>query len=196
VDGFETRAHAKGFRAVAGVDEAGRGPLAGPVVAAAVILPPGFRHLGIRDSKSLTSAQRDRAYGLIAAQAAAVAVASASPEEVDAVNILRASLLAMARAVALLSPGPDFLYVDGNVPIACPIAQETLVGGDARCLSVMAASIVAKVTRDRMMAEADRLYPGYGFLSHKGYPTRRHLAALRALGPCAIHRKTFRGVLP
>jgi ribonuclease HII len=196
VDGFEARARAKGFRAVAGVDEAGRGPLAGPVVAAAVILPPGFRHRSIRDSKSLTPAQRDKAYDLIAEQAAAVAVASASPEEVDAVNILRASLRAMARAVALLSPEPDFLYVDGNVPIACPVAQETLVAGDARCLSVMAASIVAKVTRDRMMEEADRLYPGYGFLSHKGYPTRGHLAALRALGPCAIHRKTFRGVLP
>lgn len=196
MDGFEARARAKGFRAVAGVDEAGRGPLAGPVVAAAVILPPGFCHRAIRDSKALTPAQRDKAYALIAANAVSFAAAAASPEEIDGINILRASLLAMARAVARLSPVPDFLYVDGNVPIGGPIAQETLVAGDARCLSVMAASIVAKVTRDRMMEEADRLYPGYGFASHKGYPTPGHLSALKVLGPCAIHRKTFRGVLP
>ncbi len=201
--GFEARARAKGFRTVAGVDEAGRGPLAGPVVAAAVVLPPGFHRPEIRDSKALSPKARERAFFLVTSHALAFAVAQSSPEEIDRINILQASLLAMRRAVEKLAPAPDFLYIDGNVPIPSAeggpwagIRQEPLVSGDTRCVSVMAASIVAKVTRDRLMLEYDRVYPGYGFASHKGYPTKAHLAALRTLGPSPIHRKTFRGVVP
>ncbi|NNF83527.1 MAG: ribonuclease HII [Deltaproteobacteria bacterium] len=203
MDGFEARARAKGFRTVAGVDEAGRGPLAGPVVAAAVVLPPGFHRPEIRDSKALSPKARERVFFLVTSHALAFAVAQSSPEEIDRINILQASLLAMRRAVENLAPAPDFLYIDGNVPIPFPekepwarIRQESLVSGDTRCVSVMAASIVAKVTRDRLMLEYDRVYPGYGFASHKGYPTKAHLAALQTLGPSPIHRKTFRGVVP
>lgn len=195
MDRFEARARALGYRAIAGVDEAGRGPLAGPVVAAAVILPAGFRSDLIRDSKKLSAAARNRARTLIAAEAVSFAFALSTHDEIDDINILQASLLAMRRAVELLSPAPDFLYVDGNRPIPCSVAQETLVAGDSRCLSVMAASIVAKVARDGMMEEYDRAYPGYRFSAHKGYPTKEHLEAIRRLGPCPIHRKTFRGVI-
>jgi len=195
VDRFEARARELGYRAIAGVDEAGRGPLAGPVVAAAVILPAGFRSDLIRDSKKLSAAARNRARTLIAAEAVSFAFALSTHDEIDDINILQASLLAMRRAVELLSPAPDFLYVDGNRPIPCSVAQETLVAGDSRCLSVMAASIVAKVARDGMMEEYDRAYPGYSFSAHKGYPTKEHLEAIRRLGPCPIHRKTFRGVI-
>jgi ribonuclease HII len=196
LDGFEARARAKGYRAIAGVDEAGRGPLAGPVVAAAVILPEGFHSGQIRDSKALAPAARRKACSVVEAEAVSFAVALSTPQEIDEINILQASLLAMRRAVERLSPPPDFLYVDGTFPVPWPLSQEPLVGGDARCLSVAAASILAKVARDAMMEEYDRVYPGYGFSAHKGYPTRVHLAALRRLGPCPIHRKTFRGVLP
>jgi ribonuclease HII len=196
VESFETRARANGYRAIAGVDEAGRGPLAGPVVAAAVILPLGFNPQGIRDSKALSPAARNRACARIEAEAVSFSVSHSTHEEIEELNILRASLLAMRRAVELLSPKPDFLYVDGTFPVPCDVPQETLVAGDSRCLSVMAASILAKVARDGMMEEYDLAYPGYGFSSHKGYPTREHFAALRRLGPCPIHRKTFRGVLP
>lgn len=203
MDGFEARAHARGFRMVAGVDEAGRGPLAGPVVAAAVVLPPGFRQPEIRDSKALSPKARERVFFLVTSRALAYAVGHSTPEEIDRINILKASLLAMRRAVERLSPVPDFIYIDGNVSIPPAVGgpwgsvrQEPIVSGDTRCVSVMAASIVAKVTRDRLMLEYDRVYPGYGFASHKGYPTRVHLAALAALGPSPIHRKTFRGVLP
>jgi ribonuclease HII len=188
---------------VAGVDEAGRGPLAGPVVAAAVVLPPGFHRPDIRDSKALSPKARERAFSLVTSHALAYAVGHSTPEEIDRINILKASLLAMRRAVEKLIPVPDFLYIDGNFSIPpveggpwAAIRQEPIVSGDTRCVSVMAASIVAKVTRDRLMLEYDRVYPGYGFASHKGYPTRRHLAALALLGPSPIHRKTFRGVLP
>lgn len=192
--GFESLARGRGFVFPAGVDEAGRGPLAGPVVAAAVILAPGYRNSGIRDSKKLSAAQRERLFPVIRREAVACAVALATPEEIDSVNILQASLLAMRRAVEALSTSPDFLFVDGNRPIPCGISQETLVGGDGRCLSIAAASILAKVERDRMMEEFDRAYPGYGFAAHKGYPTRHHLEAIRRLGPSPIHRRTFRGV--
>lgn len=195
MDGFETRARAMGYRAVAGVDEAGRGPLAGPVVAAAVILPDGFHSKLLRDSKALSPAARKKAYSLIAAEAVSFAFALSTHDEIDEINILQASLLAMRRAIERLSHPPDFLYVDGNRPVPCSLAQETLIAGDSRCLSVMAASIVAKVERDAMMEEFDRVYPGYRFSAHKGYPTREHLDALRRLGPCPIHRKTFRGVM-
>lgn len=203
MDGFEARARARGFRTVAGVDEAGRGPLAGPVMAAAVVLPPGYGSPEIRDSKALSPRARERAFFLVTSNAVAFAVAHSTPEEIDRENILRASLLAMRRAVEKLDPVPDFLYVDGNLPIPGgkdgpwgAIRQEAVVSGDSRCVSVMAASILAKVTRDRLMLEYDRIYPGYGFASHKGYPTKTHLAALAVLGPSPIHRRTFRGVLP
>jgi len=192
---FESIARARGFLAPAGVDEAGRGPLAGPVVAAAVILPPGYHHPGIRDSKKLSPAQRERMFPVIDREASACAIALATPEEIDGINILQASLLAMRRAVEALPTPADFLYVDGNRRIPCGITQETLIGGDGRCLSIAAASILAKVARDRMMEELDLVYPGYGFSVHKGYPTRDHVEAIRRLGPCPIHRRTFRGVL-
>ncbi|MGA6992559.1 MAG: ribonuclease HII [Candidatus Deferrimicrobiaceae bacterium] len=203
MDGFEVRARARGFRTVAGVDEAGRGPLAGPVMAAAVVLPPGFTRPEIRDSKALSPKARERAFSLITSNALAFAVGHSTPEEIDRINILKASLLAMRRAVEKLLPVPDYLYIDGNITIPPVeggpwgvIRQEAVISGDSRCVSVMAASILAKVTRDRLMLEYDRVYPGYGFASHKGYPTKAHLAALAVLGPSPIHRKTFRGVLP
>ena len=188
---------------VAGVDEAGRGPLAGPVMAAAVVLPAGFSRSELRDSKALSPKARERAFSLVTLNALAFAVGHSTPEEIDRINILQASLLAMRRAVEKLEPAPDFLYIDGNRTIPTPqgvpwgtIRQEAIISGDSRCVSVMAASILAKVTRDRLMLEYDRVYPGYGFASHKGYPTKAHLAALSALGPSPIHRKTFRGVPP
>jgi len=166
------------------------------VVAAAVILPPGYSHPGIRDSKKLSPQRRERLYPVITADAVAFGIALATHEEIDSLNILRASLLAMRRAVEALAVPPDFLFVDGNRPVPCGVPQETLVGGDGRCLSVAAASILAKVARDRLMAEYDRLYPGYGLAVHKGYPTRDHFEAIRRLGPSPIHRRSFRGVEP
>ena len=192
----------RGFLAPAGVDEAGRGPLAGPVVAAAVILPSDYGNSLIRDSKKLSPARRERAFSVIRDDAVSFAVAFASPEEIDKINILQASLLAMRRAVEALSSPPDFLFVDGNhrIPcgrsILCGLFQEPLIGGDDRCLSVAAASILAKVTRDRIMAELDLEYPEYGFAGHKGYPTSKHFEAIRRFGPCPIHRRTFKGVFP
>lgn len=195
--GFESLARDRGFLFPAGVDEAGRGPLAGPVVAAAVVFPAGYLNPDIRDSKLLSPARRELLFGVIRRDAVACAVASVPHEEIDRINILQASLTAMRRAVAALSTPADFLLVDGNRPIpSCNIPQETLVGGDGRCLSIAAASILAKVSRDRMMGEFDLLYPGYGFAAHKGYPTADHLAAIRRLGPSPIHRRTFRGVAP
>jgi len=197
VGGFESLARDRGFLFPAGVDEAGRGPLAGPVVAAAVVFPAGYLNPDIRDSKLLSPARRELLFGVIRRDAVACAVASVPHEEIDRINILQASLTAMRRAVAALSTPADFLLVDGNRPIpSCNIPQETLVGGDGRCLSIAAASILAKVSRDRMMGEFDLLYPGYGFAAHKGYPTADHLAAIRRLGPSPIHRRTFRGVAP
>jgi ribonuclease HII len=165
------------------------------VVAAAVIFPPGYSRTGIRDSKKLSPRQRERLYPVIMADAVAFGIAFATPGEIDALNILRASLLAMRRAVEALLLPADFLLVDGIHPVACDVPQETIVGGDDRCVSIAAASILAKVSRDRMMGEYDLLYPGYGLSGHKGYTTREHLEAIRRLGPSPIHRATFRGVL-
>jgi ribonuclease HII len=164
------------------------------VFAAAVIFPAGYENPAIRDSKQLSPASRERRFAEIQAAATAFAVAAASPEEIDGMNILRASLLAMRRAVAALEVPADFLFVDGVHPVPCGVPQEALVRGDSRCLSVAAASILAKVSRDRAMEEYDRLYPGYGLSGNKGYPTPEHLAALHRLGPSPIHRRTFRGV--
>lgn len=175
----------------AGTDEVGRGPLAGEVVAAAVILDPARPIAGLADSKQLSEKQREQCYVRILEFALAYAVGRASVAEIDQINILQASLLAMRRAVDGLSTSPEFVYVDGN---RCPPWQyqsQAVVKGDSRVSAIAAASIVAKVTRDREMRLLDAEYPGYGFARHKGYPTVQHLAALQALGPCPIHRRTF-----
>jgi len=176
---------------VCGVDEAGRGPWAGPVSAAAVLLDPSRLPTGIDDSKRLTAAARERLEGEIKAQAVSWAVAFASVEEICGHNILHATGLAMRRAVEALSPAPAMALVDGNYafPLPCPV--KTVVGGDAKSLSIAAASILAKVARDRLMVEMDARYPGYGFAAHKGYGAPRHREALQRLGPCPIHRMTW-----
>ncbi len=178
-------------RILAGTDEAGRGPLAGPVVAAACILPEGFLPEGLDDSKKLTEKKRDALYDVITENAVAWCAASASPEEIDEINILNASLLAMRRAIAGLSVQPDLVLVDGNVNRGFPLPAKAIVGGDALSPSIAAASIIAKVTRDRMCADYETLYPGYGFEKHKGYPTPAHKLAVYELGPCPIHRRSF-----
>jgi ribonuclease HII len=191
---FEGLARQQGHKSVAGIDEAGRGPLAGPVVAAAVILPCGLHLPGVTDSKKLSAARRQELYGLILGRAFSVGVGEAAVQEIDELNVLQATLLAMERALAVLEPKPDFLLIDGITPLPVTIPQRTIAKGDSLSLSVAAASIVAKVTRDRQMMEWDERYPGYGFARHKGYGTRDHLAAIARLGPCPIHRLTFRGV--
>ncbi len=191
---LEHEALEAGHRFVAGVDEVGRGPLAGPVVAAAVILPLGLRVEGIRDSKTMSPLERETASRRIWAEAVSVAWGAAGAGEIDRLNILRASLLAMERAVKALSPAADFLLIDGLHALRLDLPQRAVVKGETRSVSVAAASIVAKVVRDRMMVLLDRVFPGYGFAGHKGYPTRPHRAALNARGPCFAHRRTFRGV--
>lgn len=182
-------------RTVAGVDEAGRGCLAGPVAAGAVILDPGRPIRGLRDSKKLTEKRREELFEEIREKSAAWSVAMTGPGEIDRTNILRAALRAMEKAVAGLSVAPDFVLVDGNARISIAVEQRTVVGGDDRCASIAAASIVAKVTRDRLMRELETEYPGYGFSRHKGYPSKEHRESLHRLGPCPIHRKSFNGVL-
>lgn len=176
---------------LAGVDEAGRGPLAGPVVAAAVILDPERPVDGLADSKQLGAARREILAGLIRERALAWAVGMADHEEIDRINILQAAMLAMQRAVAALAIAPENIVVDGNAcpRFACPAMP--VVGGDASVGAISAASIIAKVHRDYWMRELDRRYPGYGFARHKGYPTAAHLEALRRLGACPIHRRSF-----
>ncbi len=180
---------------VAGVDEAGRGPLAGPVVAAAVILDPAVDYPGLGDSKKLSAAARDRAFDLIAARALAWAWAAVEAPEVDRLNPLKAALLAMRQAVAALSLRPALALVDGNQRPELDIPVQTVVKGDAKSLAIGAASIMAKVTRDRIMLDWHARHPQYGFDRHKGYGTAVHLKALRLHGPCPGHRRSFRGVL-
>lgn len=191
---FEQLAGRRGFRAIAGVDEAGRGPLAGPVVAAAVILSDDFDLPGLTDSKKLTEKQRRRFYPQIRQQALAVGVGVATVSEIDRINILQATLLAMQRAIGRLSLSPDHLLIDGITPLPVEISQQTLKKGDSRSLSVAAASVVAKVVRDRIMLSLDRQQPGYGFARHKGYGTVQHRQAIAELGPNRHHRVTFAGV--
>lgn len=191
---YEKIAQAQGFQRIAGVDEVGRGPLAGPVMAAAVILPPGLRIPGIDDSKKLSPFKREFLFDVITAKALAIGTGIVEPEIIDSINILQATRLAMLNAVGQLSPLPDFLLIDGITPINTSIPQKTVKKGDSLSLSIAAASIIAKVTRDRLMVEMDRLYPGYGFAGHKGYGSALHLEAIRQLGPCPIHRLTFGGV--
>jgi len=182
-----------GLVRVAGVDEVGVGPLAGPVVAAAVVLPPDIKLNGVRDSKILSSAQRQALDARIRERALAIGLGVVEVEEIDRLNIYQASLRAMASAVAALPLAPDHLLIDGRgrrLP-GCAIAQTTIVDGDRLVYSIAAASIVAKVHRDRLMRELDERYPGYGFARHVGYATAAHLKALGELGPCAIHRRSF-----
>jgi len=182
---------------VAGVDEAGRGPLAGPVVAAAVILPKTFEATWvteIKDSKQMTSKAREKVFGQIVNYAMACGVGVVSCSEIDQTNILRASLEAMRRAVAALEPRPDYLLVDGIHPVAVNIPQRCIKKGDQRSRSISAASVVAKVYRDRIMESLHLMYPRYRFDRNKGYGTREHLQALKLYGPCPIHRLSFKGV--
>jgi ribonuclease HII len=191
---FEEMAYRQGYRLVAGVDEAGRGALAGPVVAAAVVLPRGLLIPGVDDSKKLTPAKREQLYDVIVAQALAVGVGYGDHQLIDEINILQATLVAMREAVSGLSTPPDYLLIDGISRPAVNIHLKTIKKGDSASLSIAAASIVAKVTRDRLMCEYDATYPGYGLAAHKGYGCASHLDAIAGLGPSAIHRKTFRGV--
>ena len=201
---FERELWREGISVVAGVDEAGRGPLAGPVVAAAVCFPSAWLEAGLygklrglNDSKQLTEAQRERYFKIIVAHPdIRYAVARVDVEMIDQINILQATHRAMNHALAQLQPAPQHVLVDGLLVKAMGFPQTPLVQGDARSYSIAAASVVAKVTRDRMMVELDRQYPGYGFAEHKGYHTPRHLEALERLGPCALHRRTFSPVRP
>lgn len=188
---YEEKHYSEGYTAVCGCDEAGRGPLCGPVVAAAVILPRGLIIDGLDDSKKLTEKKRERLFDIIKEKAAAYAIAEASPSEIDEINILNASMLAMRRAVESLPHSADFALIDGNCSRGFKIPTETVVGGDAKSMSIAAASILAKVTRDRLCKQQDELYPEYGIAKHKGYPTRDHMQAVRDYGPSPIHRKTF-----
>jgi len=191
---FEAEAARSGYRHVAGVDEAGRGPLAGPVVAAAVILPDGLLLPRVNDSKKLSPALREELFEVISREALAVGVGFGAHDLVDRINILQATLSAMRDAILSLGQAPDFILIDGISRIPMRIAQRTIKKGDSLSLSIAAASIIAKVTRDRIMVDYDRLYPGYGFAAHKGYGAASHLAAIARLGPSPIHRKSFRGV--
>lgn len=191
---FEKLAGRRGFTSIAGVDEAGRGALAGPVVAAAVILPEKGDFADIDDSKKLTPAKRDSLYDLIMAQALAVGIGVCDHLLVDRINILQATLKAMEKALANLAIEPDFLLIDGISTPAVTIPSRTIKKGDSASLSVASASIIAKVTRDRMMISYAEEYPAYGFHIHKGYGSPAHLKAIVEYGPCGIHRRTFRGV--
>lgn len=190
-DEFELEARRCGYRRIAGLDEAGRGPLAGPVVAAAVILPNRCRLVGIDDSKQLTESERNHLFVLITQRAVAIGVGLASHDEIDRLNILQATRLAMYRAVAAVSPVPDCLLVDAVSLPASRMPVRSIIKGDALSVSIAAASIIAKVTRDRLMAEYHAVYPQYNFLSHKGYGTEEHRERLVEYGPSAIHRRTF-----
>ncbi len=184
------------MKLICGVDEAGRGPLAGAVYAAAVILPQHYDLPGLNDSKKLSAKRRDVLFDAIKSCAIAWSVAQASIEEIDELNILHASMLAMQRAVAGLSVVPTEALIDGNrVPKGLTVAGRAIVGGDALEACISAASILAKVSRDREIESLEALYPGYGFAQHKGYPTAQHLEALKRLGPCPVHRKSFGPVI-
>jgi ribonuclease HII len=194
-DLFESEARRAGYFLVAGVDEAGRGPLAGPVVAAAVILPADIGLDGVRDSKKMSGRAREEAFSVIMRKAVDVSIAVVGPEEIDEINILQATRHAMKRAVLRLNPQPDCLLIDGTQPIDLPIHQRCIIKGDELSLSISAASVLAKVYRDRIMSSYHELYPEYGFSSNKGYGTPYHKEAIMRYGPCCIHRLTFRGAL-
>lgn len=189
---YENAAKSKGFKLVCGVDEAGRGPLAGPVCAAAVILPENAVIEGLNDSKKLSEKKREALYDVIKEKAIAFCVAYGTLEEIETLNILQATFLAMNRAIDGLAVKPDFALIDGNrVPNDIKIPCETVVKGDGKSMSVAAASVLAKVTRDRLMLEYDKKYPEYDFKKHKGYGTKEHTELIKKYGPCEIHRMSF-----
>ncbi len=188
---IENEKRKEGYLNICGCDEAGRGPLCGPVVAAAVILAPDTEIEGLNDSKKLSEKKRELLFDIIKEKAVAYAIAEASPAEIDEINILNASMLAMRRAVDALPIKADFAIIDGNCSRGFNIPTETVVKGDSKSSSIAAASILAKVTRDRQCAELDALYPEYNIAKHKGYPTKDHMDAVRLYGPSPIHRKSF-----
>ncbi len=192
MDVFECKAREGGYQAVAGIDEAGRGPLAGPVVAAAVVLPPRYEHPDINDSKKLSSRQRERLYAIIQHDAVSIGIGISEAPLIDRVNILQATRLAMKEAVLELFPPPDFLLIDGLNRIDLATPQETIIRGDSQSVSIAAASIIAKVSRDRLMEMYHRQFPQYNFLRNKGYGTKEHRAAIVKFGRCKIHRRSFR----
>lgn len=188
---LENEIYAEGFELICGVDEAGRGPLAGPVCAAAVILPRGIEIAGLDDSKKLTDKKREALYDVICENALAYGIAFASVEEIESINILNAAMLAMNRAIEKLTPQPQLALIDGNRNSAINIPSRCVIKGDAKCADIAAASILAKVTRDRYMLEMAEKYPEYHFEKHKGYGTKLHYEALREHGPSEIHRPSF-----
>ncbi len=189
---YELAARSQGKKLICGVDEAGRGPLAGPVCAAAVILPDGCVIEGLNDSKKLTERARERIFPIIQEKAIAYCVAYADVDEIEEFNILNATFLAMNRAIAGLQPCPEYALIDGNrVPTGITIDCETVVKGDAKSCSIAAASVLAKVSRDRLLLEYDKEYPQYNFKKHKGYGTAEHIALIKEYGPCPIHRPSF-----
>jgi ribonuclease HII len=192
---YESEAWRAGYSLVAGIDEAGRGPLAGPVVAAAVMLPENMKLEGVKDSKKMSFRAREKGFSLIVRSAVGISLGVVSPREIDQINILQATRKAMKQAVLHLDPPPDFLLIDGTHLIDLPIRQRGIIRGDQHSLSISAASVVAKVYRDRMMCSYHNLFPQYGFSSNKGYGTPGHLEAIAKYGHCSIHRLTFRGVL-
>ncbi len=187
----EERIRAQGYSAVCGVDEAGRGPLAGPVVAAAVILAPGTQLPGVNDSKKLSEKKREQLFDYVRENALAYGIGEASEAEIDEINILNATFLAMRRAIENMDAAADFALIDGNRVQGLDIPAECVIGGDAKVLSIAAASILAKVTRDRKMRQLAEEYPQYGFEKHKGYGTKAHYAAIEQYGVCPIHRRSF-----
>jgi ribonuclease HII len=191
---FENQAAGEGCRNIAGIDEAGRGPLAGPVVSAAVILPSSFNEPGVTDSKKLSHTKREQLYDNIYDQAVAVGIGIVDAAEIDRINILQASLLSMVMAVENIAPRPDYLLIDGIFNISYDLPQKAIPKGDSLSISIAAASIVAKVTRDRLMQTYDHYFPQFEFPQHKGYPTKAHKEAIRKYGCCPIHRKSFKGV--
>jgi len=194
MDFFERMYHGRGYQRIAGVDEVGRGPLAGPVVAAAVILPQKGIEERLYDSKKISSKKREALYELILSKASGVGIGIIGQEEIDLLNILQATLRAMALAIESLPHPPDFILIDGNQGVPIQLPQKPIRKGDQLSISIAAASIVAKVTRDRMMMEWHQKYPCYNFAGHKGYGTKEHRRAIEKFGVCELHRKTFRGV--
>lgn len=191
---YENQFKKRGYKLITGIDEAGRGPLAGPVVAASVILPENCQIEGLKDSKKLSEKIRNQIFEIIQQKAVAIGIGIVYENAIDRVNIFQAVKIAMAESVSGLSCKPDFLLIDGNQKINSIIPQFTIIKGDTLSVSIAAASVIAKVTRDRLMIHYHNIYPQYGFSQHKGYGTQKHLKNISKFGPCKIHRKTFKGV--